>query len=251
MTWFIEILAIAGDESIVQDVLQHAGYKISETNEENRRVKLLSHPKYESFQAANDIHLDSMSIERKLREFSRLESIKLGIQFGPVRSKNLHGSIHLYIFSNVSQKDGVKGEWREMPKPALSAEARKKRAEEAAAQETEQRNALVALLGAALENPTVLKVMELLNIEEPSLTDLGNIVELVQDACHGDVRRFASKAEITRFKRSINHPEVFGLTARHAVSSESPPPDPMTYDQARLFARRVGESWLASLKHDP
>lgn len=146
----------------------------------------------------------------------------------------------------------MKAEWREMTKPALSAEALKKRAEEAAAQEAEQRNALVALIGAALENPTVLKVMELLSIKEPSPTELGHIFDLVKGACpKKDLSPFANDAQINRFGHSINHPEVFGLTARHAVSRQQPPADPMTYDEARLFARRVGESWLDSLKRDP
>ena len=79
---------------------------------------------------------------------------------------------------------------------------------------------------------------------------LGHIIDIVQDACQGDLNAFASKNKITQFNRSINHPKVMGLKARHAISQEQPPPKPMSFEEACLFAKGIGRAWIESLEYE-
>ena len=90
--------------------------------------------------------------------------------------------------------------------------------------------------------------MKLLKIPEPTTTELGHIVDLVQNECRGSMGKYATRNQLRRFSHSINHPDVFGLKARHAVSAEESPPNPMGYAEAREFARSIGALWLADIE---
>jgi hypothetical protein len=58
------------------------------------------------------------------------------------------------------------------------------------------------------------------------------------------IRDLVSRNQLTRFHRSINHPEVYGDQARHITSGQEPPPKPMKLDEARTFIRNIAELWL-------
>jgi hypothetical protein len=88
--------------------------------------------------------------------------------------------------------------------------------------------------------------MELLAISSPTAAELGHICDLIQDAQRGDLTGLTSDAQRIRFERSINHPAVLGLRARHAVSYEQPPQNPMTLDEATQFVRSLADKWLDS-----
>lgn len=68
--------------------------------------------------------------------------------------------------------------------------------------------------------------------------------DLIQNDADGDLVRFASEAQFTRFNRSINHPDVLGLKARHAVSNVESPPDSMSMIEATQFIIDVAEKWI-------
>ena len=95
-----------------------------------------------------------------------------------------------------------------------------------------------------LREPIALRVMQLLKAEKPSGTELGHIIDLVRDACGGDLKQLANDVEVNRFCRSINHPAAFGMRARHAISRHEAPPNPMDVGEVVAFARKVASEWL-------
>jgi hypothetical protein len=189
-----------------------------------------------------------------MSRFSELDGTKLGIQFGPVRLHHPNGSTNRHIFAELHAVIGnasLVATATVTRNPALSDEEHKKLLEEAAARAEEQRrNALVRRATAALQHPRVLEVMKLMSIPEPTTTELGHIVDLVQDACGGNIDRYASAKQLRRFKYSINDPTVFGLGARHAVAKTEPPAQPMNIEEARAFARGIGAAWLKEFEKD-
>jgi hypothetical protein len=73
---------------------------------------------------------------------------------------------------------------------------------------------------------------------------MGHIADLIQDDIGGAMRDLVSGNQLTRFYRSINHPDVFGEQARHIVSKEEPPPKPMNIHEARKFVHGLVELYL-------
>jgi len=95
----------------------------------------------------------------------------------------------------------------------------------------------------ALENENVITVMRMLS-SELHPTTMGNIVDLIKDDMNGNVGDLVSKAQLIRFERSINHPEVFAERARHIVSNQDPPPVSMCQDEAEIFIKNMVNEWL-------
>jgi hypothetical protein len=71
-----------------------------------------------------------------------------------------------------------------------------------------------------------------------------HISELIEADIGGAMKDLISKNQLTRFERSINHPDVFGKHARHIVSNAEPPPNPMSLDEARDFIRDLATGYL-------
>ena len=247
MTWDVEVPGLSGDTGIIRAALTCAGYELIEENPENSNLWILHHPKYAFFESAGEVHADATELAGRLRDIARLEGETFDFQVGAIRKKSSDGSTIKNVFASLSAciKVSVKGEGRVIPNPNISEEERLSRAAEAAQREAEvRRAALIGRMSAALTKPAVLHVMELLAIQEPSATELGHIIDLVTDDCGGDIAGYTTKPELSRFHRSINHPSVMGLKARHAVSYQEPPPKPMTESQAKSFAQRIGREWL-------
>ena len=99
------------------------------------------------------------------------------------------------------------------------------------------------LVKAAVASDLVLTVMRLLG-GEPGTLELGHVHELLLDDMDGDLSVFATAKQLTRFNRSINHPDVLGLKARHAITNEEPPPDPMDMGEATRFIESIAEKWI-------
>jgi hypothetical protein len=247
MTWDVEVLRLSGDTGIIRAAFLFAGYKLIEEDPGNSNLWFLRHPKYDSFESAGEVHADAIALAGRLREIAKLEGETYDFEVGAIRKMNSDGSTNRNVFVSLSAciEVSVKGEGQVIPNPNISEEERVRYAEEVAQHEAEGRRvALIGRMGAALTKPVVLQVMELLAIQEPSATELGHIIDLVTDDCVGDITGYTTKPELSRFNRSINHPSVMGLNARHAVSNQEPPPKPMTESEAKLFAQRIGREWL-------
>ncbi|MEN6605568.1 MAG: hypothetical protein ABFD86_24410, partial [Bryobacteraceae bacterium] len=57
------------------------------------------------------------------------------------------------------------------------------------------------------------------------------------------VLNFCSKNELDRVKRTLNHQEAIGAFSRHARLNYQPPPNPMSFEEARDFALGLVRSW--------
>lgn len=203
------------------------------------------------YESSSQVHDDSKNLADNIRRFSETNGAKLWIQFGSVRQHNPDGSTNRHIFVEVHEtiafSDTVAA--TVIRNPTLSEEEHQKLLAEAATRaEKQKRNAIVRRAAAALRNPRVPEVMELMNIPEPTTTELGHIVDIVQDSCRGDLGKYTSTTQLKLFGRSINHPTVFGLGARHAISNEVPPSKPMTLEEARSYAKGIGAAWLKELE---
>jgi hypothetical protein len=83
---------------------------------------------------------------------------------------------------------------------------------------------------------------------------MGHIADLIQDDTGSEMKNLVSDKQLTRFYRSINHPDVFGELARHIVSDDEPPPNPMSLEEARSFVRVLANRWMerkAGFNHNP
>lgn len=255
MTWFVEISSIAGNEHVVKAVLEQVGYKFVDCGDAHPAKSLFCHPRYEAFEAAAQVHEDAKRLSRDLRRFSELVGTELGITFGSVQSRHPDGRVDRHIvaeagaYSISASNASMSGTATVSRTPGVSEEEYRRLTTEAAERaDARKRNAVIRRAVAALQDPRVLDVMELMKVEEPLPMQLGHIVELVQDACSGKMDAFATRNELKRFDHSINHPEVFRLNARHAVSNKQPPKRAMDMAEAMALAHRVGEKWLAQFE---
>jgi len=250
--WFVEVTAVIGDHALVTALLERAGYKLAAEDAAGPR-RLLTHQKYEEYRTASQVHADAKRIANTLRRFSELDGTPVGIAIGAVQSNLPDGTTNKHIFAEVRAAISatISASVTVTRNPAISEAEHHRFIAEANAKAAEQKKlTTIRLASAALQRPRILEVMELMNIATPTTTQLGHIVDLVQDECEGDLQRYASRKQLKRFNHSINHPEVFGLQARHAVSAEDPPPKPMEYAEAREFAHYIGRTWLSEFDRE-
>ena len=196
MRWSVEIANLIGDESLLSQILSRVGYELQALDDRGFQGRVLHHPKYERFESATQVHDDAKNLADMMSRFSELDGTKLGIQFGPVRLHHPDGSTNRHIFAELHALLGNASMIATATvnrNPALSDEEHKKLLEEAAARAEEQRrNVLMRRATAALQHAGVLEVMKLMSIQEPTTTELGHIVDLVQDACGGNIDRYTS-----------------------------------------------------------
>ena len=251
MWWFVEVTDVIGDHGLVSAVLERAGYAISAEDPPGLQT-LLSHPKYEEFETANQVHADAKHLSETLRQFSELDGTAIGITIGAVQSRQADGTANKHIFAELRVTISVmtgSATGTVTRNPALTEEEHQRLITEAQAKAAMQKRlSIIHRACAALRRPRILEVMELMGIAAPSTTQLGHIVDLIQDECGGDMEKYASRKQLRRFNHSINHPEVFGLEARHAVSAEDPPSEPMDYAEVKAFAHNIGRLWLAEIE---
>lgn len=252
MRWLVEVPKVIGDHALVTAVVERTGYKLVAEDTAGPRL-LLTHPKYDECETASLVHADAKPLAETLRRFSELEGTPVGIAIGAVQLKQPDGTKHKHIFAEVHAEISMtlSATATVTRNPAISDAEHQRLVAEAEAKAAEQkRSSIIRRASAALQRPRILEVMELMNTAEPTTTQLGHIVDLVQDECGGDLKRYTNREQLKRFKRSINNPQVFGLKARHAVSAEDPPRKPMDYAEAIAFAHSIGRSWLAGFDRD-
>jgi hypothetical protein len=104
-------------------------------------------------------------------------------------------------------------------------------------------NLLAPRIKSAVLDERALTVVRLLK-EDLTPQRMGHIIDLIQEDIGGSLPNLAGKANLTRFYRSINHPDVYGQEARHIVSRQEPPPDPMLLAEAQMFVRNVSNLWF-------
>jgi hypothetical protein len=224
MDWEIEIIKITGEEDCTREVLQRCGYEFRKRENEQIMTEWLHHSKYKIFTSCGEVDFDSQKIVSRLREILRLNVANLGIEFGVIKQLINDSSTQQYIILRPFAMTAISTctvEVEIIKNPNISDEQR-----QASQRKFDQqmKTKEVNLAVAAMTKPSIIKIMKLISVPRPSVTQLGHIVDLIVEDCNGDITEFASKNEKERFYRSINHPQVMGLESRHAVSKQEPPP---------------------------
>jgi hypothetical protein len=100
---------------------------------------------------------------------------------------------------------------------------------------------------AGLTSPDAERALRIFGRDDCNYRDLYAVFEIAEAAL-GE-RLYASKvvtkAEVSRFTRTANHPLALGDVARHGHSNKEPPRNPMPFDQAHELIRRILRLWLA------
>jgi hypothetical protein len=108
-----------------------------------------------------------------------------------------------------------------------------------------------AYLALAAKDPDVAEALQILGQpSSPRFADLHRILEIVE---HTGLVKSAmqsagiSKASMRRFTHTADHPAASGADSRHSRSSQQPPKNPMTTDEARTMIRQLVSAWMDSL----
>jgi hypothetical protein len=246
MRWTVEIHSV-GDEEALRRVLELGGGKLIHAD-----ARAFWLPDFETCESADTVWAAASRFRERLCRFGELDAeLQVRLVLGPVCEHLGDGSVRRHHF--LTAETGVYtltgfGTTLTHRTASISEDERQEalqRAEERARRE--RREKAVKLAAAAAVDERVLQVMELLQVPDPTGTQLGHIVDLIRDARGGDLSAFATENEMTRFERSINHPKVMGLNARHATSKQEPPPNPMQHPEATLLARDIARKWLDQL----
>jgi hypothetical protein len=101
----------------------------------------------------------------------------------------------------------------------------------------------IILVASAFRDERALQVQRLLRGELNTMY-MRHIYELILDDMDGAITELTTNSQLTRFKRSIHHPQAVGVQALHIVTNDDPPPNPMSMDEARVYIQSVAAKWL-------
>ena len=235
MRWQIQVNEPEGGEALVA-ALNAAGFTLDGDR--------LSGAAFEALDKPQDVSRFAHDLAHKTREISRLDpEIEIGFWAGPVFEFDENGNqisehtvVHVTSAELKAQSATVAGVGT--AKSSLTAEERAEMERKARAARAGE------FVKAAVSSDLVLIVMRLLD-GEPGSLELGHVHDLLLDDMEGDLSSFATRKQLTRFNRSINHPDALGLKARHAVTNQEAPPDPMSLEGATAFVRGIAQKWIA------
>ena len=122
-------------------------------------------------------------------------------------------------------------------------------------QETESWPNLEGWVRLAQRDGNVAEALRIITSRELNPVNLYKLYEIVRDDVGNESamiqRNWATRNQLSAFRRSMNHPAASGAGARHARMEEDPPTDPMSEDQARAFVRGLLRAWLTAKGHSP
>jgi hypothetical protein len=245
MRWRIAISDLVGDTRLIRELLAALAISIINDGGDTFLVGEVFE-KQSSHDAVRDI------AKRLNATISELENddpaLRCGFQIGPVHEHRADGSWSKHHF--VTLEAGVLGcatlsaTLTVGTSNELSEEERIRREHEAKEREFQNRcRTAIPRFVAAFRYERALQVQQLLRGEPDPLT-LGHVAEIIENDLGGTIKELVSEAQWTRFQRSINHPDVFGVRARHIVSSHEPPSKPMLLPEARVFINELARLWM-------
>ncbi len=229
-----------------RDVLEARSLRLDEQAGE---LFLIGDP-FEELETAGKVHALASRVQSIVKEIGEVDSdIRMSFRLGEVWEELengeprsgyvfLTGRISAYCFASAGVSLGVA--------PSLSLpEAERQRIEDEEKElpyQKKRRKAISRFVSAFLDKRALL-VQRLLQKDLTPLT-MGHIANLIQADMGSAIKDLVPKNQLTRFHRSINHPDVFKEQARHIVSEQDPPPNPMSWDEAREFTRDLAARWL-------
>ena len=246
MKWEVIVNKYTGDYRLLSDVL--APWQLNLLKTEDAFV--LRSEKFEACTSNGEVWKIAQHAAKSLNTLSDLNEdidlkLELGgvVEYGADGSKKIHAHIEIKGAASLTFA-GHPAIVTVSPPSDMSDEEREEWERKQAEKRYQQLFAKTIIrVIPALDDDNVLTVMKMLN-SELNPTAMGNIVSLIQDDMNGDLSGLVSKPQLTRFDRSINHPEVYAERARHIVSNQEPPPVPMHQKEAETFVKNIVNEWL-------
>lgn len=245
MRWRVEISQRKGDDRLLRDVLEEVSIRLHEEAGE----LFLTSDRFDAVETAAQVHQLASQVQSILAEVAEDDpDIAMSFQVGAVLEKLLNEALRRCVFLNARGASFSFGTGHAIatiaPGPSLTEADRRKIEEEKKEQAyLNKRRKAVSRFVPAFLNGRALQVQRLLQ-KELNAQSMGHIADLIQSDMGDEMRDLVSQNQLTRFYRSINHPDVYGEQARHIISKQQPPPKPMKLDEARVFIREVITRWL-------
>jgi cell division protein FtsB len=246
MRWLVEIRERSGDERLLRDVLEASSIRL---HEEASKLFLIGDV-FEALETAAEVYALASRVQSIVTEIGLADSdILMSFQIGPVVEKVENGERrgHMFIAGRATAFSFATGAASlTMQRGVSLSEADRAQIEEEQKELDYQkkRRRATSRFVSALGDERALQVQRLLQKELTPLT-MWHIVELIQVDPGGAIKDLVSSDRLTRFGGSVNHPDVMGEQARHIVSKHTPPPRPMSLDEARAFICDLAACWLA------
>ena len=245
MRWLVEVHNIEGDGRLLADVLADLDIEL---HCEDDGVYLTS-DRFEALRSRPEI----WTLANRLRDIivevsATIEEGSVGFEVGDLYEQKEDGSRSKHTFlSPMAGQYRINGHLAVVKvtgQGELSEDARKRLQAEEQERAYQKKRAIVSSrVTSAFQDERALKVHRLL---QKDLTPhrMGQIMDLIQDDLGHKLLELASTRDLSRFYRSINHPDVFGDESRHITSKAEPPPKPMLSDEAKAFVRGVSDAWF-------
>jgi hypothetical protein len=245
MRWRVAISDFPNDPRLLRELLAPLAISLVAENDEHF---LVGEP-FELEQSAEAvhniaIHLETVALEVKRGDSAARCSFKTGSVFERASGDSWRKHAFVTLQAGALAIATAVGVVTVGTSSALSEEERRRLEQER--KELEFRDLsqrTIPRFVSAVRYPNALQVQQLLHGDLDPLT-LGHIGEIIENDLGGAIKQLVSKRQWTRFQRSINHPDVFGVNARHIVSNEQPPPNPMSLSEAQAFIRELASKWL-------
>ena len=247
MRWSIEVTAVEGDERLLRDVLTSLDLSLIE----KEGVQYLTGVPFESCNSALEVNKKASEFRRGMAEASLYDvAMKLNLELGSRIVEHrpdgegvdhvivpLTGVVAVTLAGDICVATGTVGTLDE-------AEARRL-AEEKAEREYRVRlaNALTRVRSAHRSPDAVAVQRRLAGDLTPQA--IYWIYEVLKHNTKGALESLGpSKNQWSRFRGSVNHPEVFGDETRHGKLPEDPPQNPMSKEEAQTFICAAALEWL-------
>ena len=246
MRWLVEISDIHGDERLLGDILACLKIKL---HREDDKTYLLS-DSFESLSSSSEVWKLAERVRDVISEVSStIPAASISFSLGNLHEQKEDGSWNKNMFVFVSEPaelivtaDAVIV--KVTPSTEISKEEKTRLEAEQRERDYQENLALLSSrISSAFLDERALKVHRFLQQELTPLR-MGHIIDLIQDDLGQNLASFASKRNLSRFYRSINHPDVFGDESRHITSNDEPPPNPMSLSEAQTFVSNVADSWF-------
>jgi hypothetical protein len=240
--WRVEISQVVGNERLLRDVLLALEIDIVEGN-----TRFLVSRTFEVLDTAADVQALVTRVQITLAEVARRHAeIAAGFSIGRIIENRAEGPEITHVIVPITGVGAIALAGAMMAASGyvgLSPEEVKRLEEQRIEQEYQQlRRTATALVVSAFRDVRARQVQRLLD-GDPTPKTIGDVADLIE-ADIGELTALVSDKQLTRFRRSINHPDIFGEDARHIVSAQLPPPNPMTLDEARAFIRDLAQRWF-------
>jgi hypothetical protein len=246
MKRYVTLRRIDGDRELLQIALQEAGYSVLAAELPDDELGRLWHADFDAVATNGEALAFAQATKRGL---DAVRALRAGatptFEPGAVMVRYSDGAYHKHAFSNLvgTIRIGLTGFATLTDGSAISPEERERLRR---AEDERQAKAAGKLAALAADDLRVTHVIELLSKSSLTPTQLGVMLELIEDQRHS-LRTYASGKQLARFRGSVNNWKVFGTDARHGVSNYEVPRRPMTRKEADEFARGVARRWLDDL----